>query len=183
MTDGHAVVTELREHFPADYEALTTLNWVFFNRSPTEDHRWTGPVIDHANDGYPLTMRAFYPVRGFPDMAPDDVPRAYQALRRFSSVAHDPRFQISTPYVAGDLVGFDNRRILHGRDAFEPGGGRRHLRGCYIDQDDVYSRLRVLTRAAEARSNEARAAETTATTSRTPHHPQQHPPQPQGARR
>ena len=149
MTDGFAVVAELRERFPIDYEALTTLRWVFFNRSRTEDHRWSGPVIDHVDDGYPLTIRAFYPVRGFPDMAPEDVPRASAAMRRFSSVAHDPRFQVSTPFVPGDLVGFDNRRILHGRDAFEPGGGERHLRGCYIDQDDVYSRLRVLTRAAQ----------------------------------
>lgn len=149
MTDGFAVVAELREHFPIDYEALTTLRWVFFNRSRTEDHRWSGPVIDHVDDGYPLTIRAFYPVRAFPDMALEDVPRAYAAMRRFSSVAHDPRFQVSTPFVPGDLVGFDNRRILHGRDAFEAGGGERHLRGCYIDQDDVYSRLRVLTRAVE----------------------------------
>ena len=149
MTDGLAVVAELREHFPADYDALTTLRWVFFNRSPTEDHRWAGPIIDHAGDGFPLTIRAFYPVRGFPDMAPKDVPRAYAALRRFSAVAHDRRFQLSTPFEPGDLVGFDNRRVLHGRDGFEPGGGQRHLRGCYIDQDDVYSRLRVLTRAAE----------------------------------
>lgn len=155
MTDGFAVVAELRERFPVDYEALTTLRWVFFNRSRTEDHRWSGPIIDHVDDGYPLTIRAFYPVRGFPDMAPEDVPRAYAAMRRFSSIAHDPRFQVSTPFVPGDLVGFDNRRILHGRDAFEAGGGERHLRGCYIDQDDVYSRLRVLSRAAEEPTTQA----------------------------
>ncbi len=52
----------------------------------------------------------------------------------------------STYYVyRGDLVGFDNRRILHGRDAFESGGAR-HLRGCYADHDDNDSRLRVLRR-------------------------------------
>ncbi len=149
MTDGRAVVEELRTNHREHYEALTTLRWVFFNRSPTEDHRWSGLIVDHVDDGYPLTLRAFYPVRGFPDMAVDDIPRAYEAMRVFSLVAHDPRFQISTPFSPGDLVGFDNRRILHGRDAFEPGGGRRHLRGCYIDQDDLYSRLRVLSRQSE----------------------------------
>lgn len=151
MTDGLAVVRELREHYPADYEALTTLNWVFFNRSPTDDHRWVGPMIDHASDGYPMTLRAFYPVRGFPAMADADVSRAYASLRTFSKVAHDPRFQISSPFRPGDLVGFDNRRLLHGRDSFEPGGGQRHLRGCYLDNDDLYSRLRVIARASEAK--------------------------------
>ncbi len=153
MTDGFAVVRELQDHHPADYESLTTLNWVFFNRSPNDDHRWVGPMIDHAADGYPLTLRAFYPVRGFPAMDDSDVSRGYASLRTFSKVAHDPRFQISSPFLPGDLVGFDNRRLLHGRDSFEPGGGARHLRGCYLDQDDLYSRLRVMSRAAEAKDH------------------------------
>ena len=143
MTDGLALVAELQQNYPADYEALTTLDWVFFNRSRTEDHRWIGPIIDGAN---PLTLRAFYPVRAFPHMDADDVPRAYESMRRFSAIAHDRRFQIRYPFVPGDVVGFDNRRVLHGRDEFDPGDGARHLRGCYLDQDDLYSRLRVLSR-------------------------------------
>jgi gamma-butyrobetaine dioxygenase len=146
MTDGLTVVHVLATEFPEDFEALTTLRWVFFNRSRDADHRWSGPIIDFGAPGQPLTLRAFYPVRGFPDMDPADVPRAYAALRRFSAVAHDPRFQMRYPFAPGDIVGFDNRRILHGRDAFDPGAGQRHLRGTYIDHDDVYSRLRVLNR-------------------------------------
>ena len=150
MTDGLAVAAELAATHPDDYEALTTLRWVFFNRSADDDHRWSGPIIDHGGLGQPLTLRAFYPVRAFPDMAPADVPRAYRALRRFSAVAHDPRFQVRYPFQVGDLVGFDNRVVLHGRDAFDPVTGARHLRGCYIDHDDVFSRLRVLRRRATA---------------------------------
>jgi gamma-butyrobetaine dioxygenase len=146
MSDGLAVTEELRLNHPEDYEALTTLNWVFFNRQRTEDHRWEGPIIDLGGPGQPLTLRAFYPVRGFPAMAAGDVPRAYAALRRFSSVAHDPRFQIKFPFEPGDIVGFDNRVGLHGRDAFQAGTGERHLRGCYLDHDDLFSRLRVLNR-------------------------------------
>ena len=146
MTDGLSVVHELQTNFPDDYEALTTLRWVFFNRSTNADHRWSGPMIDHGAPGQPLTLRAFYPVRGFPDMPAADVPRSYAAMRRFSTLAHDPRFQLRYPFTPGDLVGFDNRRMLHGRDSFDPGAGTRHLRGTYIDHDDIYSRLRLLTR-------------------------------------
>jgi gamma-butyrobetaine dioxygenase len=150
MTDGFALVEELQQKHPEDFEALTTLQWVFFNRAENEDHRWVGPMIDHVDDGFPLTLRAFYPVRGFPHMDAKDMPRAYAAMRRFSSLAHDPRFQIRYPFEPGDVVGFDNRRVLHGRDAFDPGGGGRHLRGCYMDQDDLYSRLRVMNRRHES---------------------------------
>jgi gamma-butyrobetaine dioxygenase len=153
MTDGLAVVDELANRYPDDYEALSTLRWVFFNRSPDDDHRWSGPMIDHGAPGHPLTLRAFYPVRGFPDMPVADIPRAYAAMRRFSQVAHDPALQLRYPFQVGDLVGFDNRRVLHGRDAFDAVNGTRHLRGTYIDHDDVYSRLRVLRRHEEQASH------------------------------
>ncbi len=145
MTDGHALVDALRVEHPEHYQALTTLRWVFFNRGPGLDHRWSGPMIDHGVQGAPLTLRAFYPVRGFPDMEPEDMPRAYDAMAVFSEMAADSRFQISYPFAPGDMVGFDNRRILHGRDAYASGGAR-HLRGVYIDHDEIRSATRVANR-------------------------------------
>lgn len=146
MTDGEAIVADLIENHPEAYDALTNLRWIFFNRSPDCDHRWSGPMIDLGGPNQPLTLRAFYPVRAFPDMAEADVPRAYAAMKVFSEIAHSDRFQMRFPFVPGDIVGFDNRRVLHGRDAFEPSDGSRVLRGMYIDQDEVYSTLRVLGR-------------------------------------
>ncbi len=146
LSDGIAVTEAIRTEHPAAYDALTNLEWVFMNRSPVAEHRWIGPIIDGGSHRRPLTLRAFYPVRSAPHMPVADIPRAYAALRVFAEVARDPRFQIRSPFRPGDLVGFDNRRVLHGRDAFE-GGGARHLRGCYADHDDLYSRLRVLRRA------------------------------------
>ena len=78
-------------------------------------------------------------------MAPADMPRAYEAMRCFSSLAASDRFQISYPFEAGDMVCFDNRRLLHGREPFSA-GGKRHLRGIYIDHDDVLSATRVANR-------------------------------------
>ena len=145
MSDGWAVTDAIRTEHPEAYEALTTLEWVFMNRAQDAEHRWIGPIIDHGGPHQPLTLRAFYPVRSAPHMDPDDIPRAYESLRVFAEMARDPRFQVVYPFRPGDLVGFDNRRILHGRDAFESTGAR-HLRGCYADHDDLYSRLRVLRR-------------------------------------
>jgi gamma-butyrobetaine dioxygenase len=48
------------------------------------------------------------------------------------------------------MLTFDNRRVLHGRTAFDPNSGPRHLQGTYLDRDLVLSRLRVLDRAAGA---------------------------------
>lgn len=143
QSDGLAVVDAIRSEHPDAYDALTTLPWVFGNRSPDADHRWVGPIIDHVDGRSPLTLRAFYPVRSAPLMDAADIPRAYESLRIFADVARDERFQVRYPFRPGDLIGFDNRRVLHGRDAFESSGDR-HLRGCYADHDDLHSRLRVL---------------------------------------
>lgn len=146
MADGLSVVADLRENHPDAYASLTTDEWVFANRAVDGDHRWIGPMIDLGGKRSPLTLRAFYPVRLAPHMPAADQQRAYDAMRVFSEVAHDPRFMITSAFEPGDLVGFDNRRILHGRDMFDPSAGRRVLRGCYIDHDDLFSRLRVLRR-------------------------------------
>jgi len=41
----------------------------------------------------------------------------------------------------GDAVLFNNRRLLHGRDAFDPTSGARELHGCYLDMDMLESKL------------------------------------------
>lgn len=145
MADGAAIVAELAADYPDDYDVLTTQSWIFFNRGDGIDHRWSGPFIDLGGPASPLTLRAFYPVRAFPDMPEAEVPRAYEAMHRFSILADDAKFRLSSPFLPGDLVGFDNRRVLHGRDAYASGGAR-HLRGFYVDRDDVLSFTRTSNR-------------------------------------
>jgi alpha-ketoglutarate-dependent taurine dioxygenase len=42
----------------------------------------------------------------------------------------------------GDLVFFDNRRVLHARREY--GEGERWLKGCYLDGEVVWDRLATL---------------------------------------
>ena len=48
-----------------------------------------------------------------------------------------------------DIAIFDNRRVQHAREPFDTASGRRLLRGCYVNSDDIYSKLRVLNRRAQ----------------------------------
>ncbi len=50
----------------------------------------------------------------------------------------------------GDILLFDNERILHGRTGFAP-EGKRHLVGCYADRDGLLSKWRILKRNSEER--------------------------------
>lgn len=48
--------------------------------------------------------------------------------------------------ITGDLFLVDNLRVLHGRTAYAPESGERHLQGCYADRDGLRSKLAVLGR-------------------------------------
>ena len=150
LTDGAALVEALERDHPEAFELLSTRHWIFFNRGPGIDHRWSAPIIDYLPGCDTPTIRAFYPVRAFPAMANEDVSRSYYALRLFHRMAHQPEFELKFRLTAGDIMCFDNRRVLHGRDAFT-GSGKRHLQGVYIDRDEIMSRARALNRAARSK--------------------------------
>ena len=150
MVDGFAVAEALRKHDPKGFEALATMRWVFTNRHRDTDYRWSGPIIETDGSGAPIEIRNTGFLRFYPDMDDAHVPLAYAALRTFTAMLRDPRFQMATPFSPGDLVIFDNRRVLHGRAAFDRQSGIRRLQGCYLDRDEVTSRLRILARKARA---------------------------------
>ncbi len=146
MADGFAVAEAIRREDPDAFSALTDLNWVFTNRHRATDYRFSGPIVESDATGRVVEIRNTGFLRYFPDMAEDDIPRAYRAAQLFNAMCRSDRFLFRTPFAPGDLVLFDNRRMLHGRDSFDPQSGVRRLEGCYLDRDEILSRLRVLAR-------------------------------------
>jgi gamma-butyrobetaine dioxygenase len=45
----------------------------------------------------------------------------------------------------GDLLTVHGHRVLHGRLAFDPDSGARHLQDVYMEYDDLMDRLNVLS--------------------------------------
>lgn len=72
--------------------------------------------------------------------------RFQRARRRLSELFADSRFELRFPLRAGELMMFNNSRVLHGRTAYDPNEGHRHLQGCYIDLDAPKSLYRTLSR-------------------------------------
>ncbi len=61
----------------------------------------------------------------------------YAAYHRLSSLIMDPANQLRFRLNSGDLLMVHGHRVLHGRTAFNPGTGARHLQDIYFDYDDV----------------------------------------------
>lgn len=153
MVDGLALSRFIRARDPAAFELLTRVRWQSSNRAPDTDYRWDHPVIrlDDAGDVVELRVVPFLRAPLAADF--DQVEAAYSSLRVAYWAAAEPSLQVRFDYRPGDLVAIDNRRVLHGREAYDPASGERWLQGCYSEREELLSRLRILARrrrAAEA---------------------------------
>ena len=144
--DGFRIANAIKNEQPEIFDALVDIPWEFNNRSRTTDYRAKGPVIMLDELGEVCDIRLTSWLRA-PLRAPLAVQqRAYQSIRVFTRYAQNPKYQLVFCYEPGDLLAFDNRRVLHGRRAYDASVGQRYIEGIYADHDDLYSRIRILRR-------------------------------------
>ena len=145
--DGFHIAELIRKEVPEDFEALTQIPWLYKNRARQSDYRAQAPAIKLDRDGNLLEIRVTPWLRA-PMVAPLSIQqKAYRSIRTFTRYAQDPANQLVFKYEAGDLLAFDNRRVLHGRRAYSADSGQRTIEGIYADRDELYSKIRILRRA------------------------------------
>ena len=144
--DGFAIAEHLRTTAPDAFAVLTRTPVPFLYRSKNADLYAERPLIQLSCRGeisaVHYNSRSIAPLR----LAARDTVPFYSAYRRFAALLRDSRFHLQFKLRDGDLVAFDNQRTLHGRTAFSSARYPRHLRGCYLTRDSVYSEAAVLRR-------------------------------------
>lgn len=146
FVDGFAIAKAVREQSPEDFKLLTEVPVSFRNKAPQSDYRSYAPIIGLDARGEISEIRLANWLRAPFDVASADMPAFYRAYRRFFALTRDPAFIVSHRLAAGEMWCFDNRRTMHARNAFDQTSGMRHLRGCYMDRDELLSRILVLQR-------------------------------------
>jgi gamma-butyrobetaine dioxygenase len=146
FADGVALAEHLRATVPEAFAELTTTPVPFLYRSKDAELYAERPLIQLSVSGQVSAVH--YNNRS---IAPLNLPAPrtrsfYAAYRRFAALLREVRFQLRTHLGAGHLVVFDNQRVLHGRTAFSSARFPRHLRGCYLSRDSVYSETALLRR-------------------------------------
>jgi len=146
FADGFALAMHLRERAPEDFATLAQTSVPFLYRSRDAELYAERPLIQLATDGRVAAVH--YNSRSIAPLAPDpgQAARFYAAYRHFAALLREPRFQLRTHLGAGTLVVFDNQRVLHGRTPFSSARHPRHLRGCYLSRDSVFSTTALLRR-------------------------------------
>jgi hypothetical protein len=75
-----------------------------------------------------------------------------KAAKDFDKILNSKRNKFSHRLGPGDCVIFNNRRVVHGREAFESeagAAGARWLKGAYVDMDPLESKMRTEIRGSE----------------------------------
>ncbi len=148
FADALAVVNEFKKDCPNHYQLLceAQVPWRFIDdEADLRQHR---PVIGLNRDGSfrGLTFNAH--LADVPDFEPDLMYDFYIAFRELMSCIRTSPHNIEYVLRPGEMVVFDNQRILHGRASFDPNSGERHLRGYYIEHNEVENRIRMLAKGA-----------------------------------
>lgn len=144
FADGFAMAEDLRAEDPEAFRLLCDVSIPFRFHDGYADIRTYKPVITLDGAGQVTEIRYNAHIAGVFDMHADIMPHYYRAYRAYMSKTRDAKYCLTLKLKAGEMVVFDNRRILHGRDAFDPSTGYRHLHGCYVDRGEFTSRLRML---------------------------------------
>lgn len=144
FADGFAMAEDLRAEDPEGFQLLCDVAIPFRFHDESADIRVHRPVITLGPKGEVIEIRYNAHLAGIFDMSAEIMPAYYHAYRAYMTKTQDPKYRLTLKLKAGEMVVFDNRRVLHGRDSFDPSTGFRHLHGCYVDRGEFFSRLRLL---------------------------------------
>ena len=142
LADGFMLAKRLKERDPLAFKALTEIDVHFINKAEDSDYQWVEKVIILNKSGEVIEMRLSPWLRGPVCGNEEEEEFFYKAFRTLMKLSKEADLQEKIKLETGDLLGFDNTRVVHGRNAIGK-GGKRWLRGCYMDGDDVDSTLRM----------------------------------------
>ena len=146
FADGYKVCADLKERYPKYFDCLSTVEVPGRFYDETCDIRQHRPIIQQKSNGEFEQFVFNAHLVDVPDMPSNKLYDFYEAYQTLMMLMRQKEYVVHYQLRPGEMVMFDNHRVLHGRSAFDPGTGQRHLRGYYIDRNEVDSRIRILAR-------------------------------------
>lgn len=150
LVDSFHVAQQLREEDPHAYDLLTSTH-VLFRTSGADilgDYDFEGarPILEVDHLGRLLRCNLNEGTRQrFLGVTADKTQEIYEAYYSFSKRLTDPKNMFLHKLSPGEIVVFDNDRVLHGRTGYRLSEGMgRCLESAYIDWDVARSKLNVL---------------------------------------
>ncbi|XP_022333669.1 2-(trimethylamino)ethylphosphonate dioxygenase-like isoform X2 [Crassostrea virginica] len=145
LLDLFYVAEEFRRSNPDEFYVLTqiptTFQKIHYQRENPVHMVYQKPILT-LNHRQEITSINWAPAFEGPlCVRSEDVVPYYKAYHKFAEAIDNSSAKLEFKMVPGDLISFNNRRVLHGRNAFTLNGGMRHLQGCYVNIDEYKSKL------------------------------------------
>ncbi|XP_068612833.1 gamma-butyrobetaine dioxygenase-like [Brachionichthys hirsutus] len=149
MVDGFHAAMQLQREDPEAFKTLTTLRADFTDRGTDYcDFMLQSKkrIIELNSEGQIKMINFNNATRdSVLDVPLQQVQPFYRAYRAFMDILNRPENMVTFRMEPGEMVTFDNWRLLHGRRRYtNKPDAMRHLEGAYLDWDEVTSRLRIL---------------------------------------
>ena len=148
FADGFRVAEDLRAQNPEAFALLSQQLVEFRFQDADTDIRATAPMLAVDAHGQLTRMRFNNWLRSSLKVSEERVLPMYDAIAALWALLRDSRYHLTMKLQPGELIAYDNNRVLHGRKSFDPSSGERHLQGCYMNMEDLDSALRLLERRA-----------------------------------
>jgi gamma-butyrobetaine hydroxylase len=143
LQDGFMAAKVLREENPEHFQILSQ-QWINYRFQDSTTDLQSRVAMFEVNDLNEI-IKVRFNNRSIDSLKlePSKIKPFYAAYRHYAEIIEREDLQINFKLTAGELMMFDNTRVLHARKAYSD-GGVRHLQGAYSDLDVLYSKLSVL---------------------------------------
>ena len=144
LVDGFSVANYLKINDLEAFNSLTSTKVRFqFKDESIVLENW-GELIELDEDQECKQVRYSTRVEYVPPIDEDRLNCFYRARRLLAELYSSSQFELKFKLKDGDIMMFDNHRLLHGRTSYDSNEGLRHLQGCYLDFDSTNGKLRHL---------------------------------------
>ncbi len=143
LQDGFMAAKTLRDENPDHFLMLSQHRLNFRFRDASADLQSRVPLIEVNDLDEVVKVRFNNRSIDTIKLPPELMERFYPAYRHFAEILEREELQLVFKLQPGELMLFDNTRVLHARKAYSA-AGTRHLQGAYSDLDGLYSSLRLL---------------------------------------
>jgi trimethyllysine dioxygenase len=139
LVDGFHVAAQFKASQPDLYDAMTRFSLTGTYQGDGHVLRASRPVFRLDNEGRLIQVTFNNYDRDTVRLADADMRTAYEGIVAIDQLLNLEQNQWRYVLEAGEMLVFDNWRLLHGRLAYK---GRRRMAGAYINREDFESKLR-----------------------------------------
>lgn len=150
ISDAFNAALQLKKNNPEYFDTLANTTVDFVDVGIDDGFKfhqsWRRPIIDVALDGTIQTVNWHQMSRDarFQVSSSEAVAKWYEAALALRDLMYHAENMVTLKLQSGNMIVFDNLRVMHGRQGYRADQGERLLQGGYLEWDSARSLRRVL---------------------------------------